>query len=290
MVKNKKVGILAECVCDLPKEMIKELGVDIMYFLIETETGIFTDTDEITAENVISHLESGGMKSKSGPPSVDVFVKAYEDGLKKYDELIHITISSNISVSHSNAVQAVEKLGNNKEKIHIFDSGHLSSGLGFLVIRAAELANNGHSADDILKALEKLKPLIYTSFMTYNADYLARNGLVPSYVQKLCRAFNVHPVLCMRDGKIKLLTVFFGDYEKACRRYIKRMLNSERHIDTKCAFVTHVGCSVKLLKAIRAEADKHCVFKNFRVTNASATISSNCGPGTFGILFMAEEK
>ena len=37
---KKKVGILAECVCDLPKSVLNKCGVDMLYFLVETESGV----------------------------------------------------------------------------------------------------------------------------------------------------------------------------------------------------------------------------------------------------------
>lgn len=287
---KKKVGILAECVCDLPKSTLRNYGVDILYFLIETESGVFTDTDEITAENIISHMETGGKKSKSSPPSPDVYRKAFEKNLKRYDDVILVAISSQISHSCDNARQAVELMEDaDAKRVHIFDSQHLSTGLGFLVMRAAELANLGYEADKILSELDSLKDRVSTSFLAKNADYLYRNGLVPSYVKNICSALNIHPVLAMKKGKLSLKTVIIGSYDYACKYYVKRTLKGKINIDGKCAFITHAGCSIKTLQTISAEVEKYCHFENLNVTSASATISSNCGPGTFGVLFVRSD-
>lgn len=290
IMENKKVGILAECVCDLPKKTLRELGVDILYFLIETETGIFTDTDEITAENIISYMEAGGQKTKSSPPSPDVYIKAFEKDLKKYDEVIHVAISSQVSNSCANARKAVEMMGDDGKRIHIFDSCHLSSGLGFFVMRAAELANSGCSADMILSELESMKGRVSTTFLTQNADYLHRNGLVPKFIKNVCSWFRIHPVLCLKeDGRLSVKNIIFGNYTSACRHYVRTNLKGRSDIDKRCAFITHVGCDLSLLNVIKNEINKHCHFNELNVTSASATISSNCGPGTFGVLFITNE-
>lgn len=287
---KKKVGILAECVCDLPKSTLRNCGVDILYFLVETENGVFTDTDEITAENVISHMETGGSKTKSAPPPPAVYIKAFEKNLKRYDEVILVAISSHISHSCDNAEKAVKLMGDEGKKVHIFDSEHLSTGLGFLVLRAAELANQGCTSYQILSELKTLKTKVSTSFLAKNADYLYRNGLVPAYVKKICSVLNIHPVLAMKNGDIRLKNIIFGNYDSACRYYVRQELKGKKNIDKKCAFVTHAGCSVKMLKSITAEVEKYCRFDELKVTEASATISSNCGPGTFGVLFVRIDK
>ncbi|MGN0691202.1 MAG: DegV family protein [Oscillospiraceae bacterium] len=288
-LEKKKVGILTDCVCDLPKSTLRNWGVDILYFLVETESGVFTDTDEITAENVIDHMENGG-KTKSAPPPPEVYKKAFEKNLRRYDEVVHVAISSHISHSCENAEKAVKLMGDDGKRVHIFDSGHLSTGIGFLVMRAAELANQGRTADKILSELDELKTRVSTSFIAKNADYLHRNGLVPSYVKKLCNALSIHPVLAMKNGDLKLKTIIIGSFETACRYYIKLTLKDKNNIDRRSAYITHAGCSVKMLKAINKEVNNCCSFDELTVTDASATISSNCGPGTFGVLFVRKDS
>lgn len=286
---KKKVGIIAECVCDLPKSTLNSCGADILYFLVETERGVFTDTDEITAENVLAHMEAGG-KTKSSPPQPEIYRKAFEEKLKKYDDVILVAISSGISHSCENAQKGLEMLEEGRERVHIFDSKHLSTGLGFFVMRATELANEGSDCETILGELEKMKPLVSTSFLTKNADYLYRNGLVSAAVKNICNALHIHPILSLKNGYLRPKNIIFGNYDAACRYYIRSELKGKKDIDKRLGFITHAGCSVKMLREINDEVKKYCEFRKLKVTDASATISSNCGPETFGILFIRKEK
>lgn len=283
---KKKVGILAECVCDLPKSVLNKCGVDILYFLVETESGIFTDSDEITAENVIYYLENRGGKTRSSPPPSDVYYRAFEKSLKRYDELILVAISSGISNSCKNAQAAVSIMGSEGKRVHIFDSQHLSTGLGFLVLRAAELANEGCGCEKILAELDELKKHVSTSFITKNADYLYRNGRVSAFVKNVCTAFGIHPVLAMKNGNLRVKSIIFGNYDNACKAYVRQELKDEKNIDKRCGFITHAGCSVRKLRTITAEAEKYCKFDELKITNASATVTCNCGPDAFGVLYV----
>jgi len=285
-MSEQKVGIIAECVCDLPKSYLWEHNIDIVYFVIETDSGVFTDTDEITAENILNYMQSGGKKSKSSAPAPEVYRSVFEKNLEKYDELILVAISSGISLSCANAEKAVSEMGEKGKRVHIFDSKHLSTGLGHLVIKAAETAENGMSAEEILSELSELRDRISTSFITESVDFLYRSGKVSEKVKRLCGAFNIHPVLAMKNGELTLKSVGIGKYEKACSRYIHRELKNPDKIDKKRAFLTYAGCSVKMLERVENEIDSKCRFDKLIRTKASATVSSNCGPGSFGILFI----
>ena len=285
---EQKVKIIAECVCDLPGNWLYEHNVDIVYFSIETDSGVFFDTSEITSENIISYMQAGGIKALSSAPKPDFYKEAFEKNLKEYDEVVLVSISSGVSRGCENARKAVEELGENASRVHVFDSGHLSSGLGHLVIRAAEIAENGHSASEILAALEALKGKVSTSFIAENADFLYRNGKVSEKVKKICSAFSIHPILAMKNGELTLKSITRGNYRKACRRYIKKTLCQAKCIEKNTAFITQAGCSAKMVEWIKKEVAKHCEFENLIVTKASATVSSNCGPNTFGVLFISE--
>ncbi len=283
---EQKVGIIAECVCDLPKSYLTEHNIDIVYFLIETDSGVFTDTDEITAENILGYMQSGGKKSLSSAPEPEVYRKVFEKNLEKYEELILVAISSGISRSCENAEKAVSEMGETGKKVHIFDSAHLSTGLGHMVMKAAESAENGMSAEEIISELSELRDRVSTSFITENVNFLYRSGKVSEKIKKVCDAFNIHPVLAMKNGKLTLKSVGLGRYEKACSRYIRRELKNSDKINKKRAFLTYAGCSVKMLEHVKKEINEKCRFERLVSTKASATVSSNCGPNSFGVLFI----
>lgn len=283
---KKKVGVIAECVCDLPHSIIAEYDIDIVYFLVQTDSGVFTDTDEITAENIIGYMEAGGEKSKSSAPSVEVYIRAFKRKLKNYEEVFLPTIASSISDSYANATKAVKEMGDEGKRVHIFDTEHLSSGLGHMVVCAAQLAKAGESAEKITAVLSDLRGRVSTSFITMNADYLYRNGLVNKTVKKLCGVLNAHPVLAMKNGRMTAETIEFGNYEKCCIRYIRRQLKNSESIDKTRAFITHVGLPLKNIEQLKNQVARLCDFREIIVTKASATISSNSGPNTVGILFI----
>lgn len=288
MADKRKICITTDCVCDLPDEMLAANNVDMIYFYIETDTGRFKDVDEITAQNVFDYLSNGGVKTITEAPPVDEFVTFFSDKLKKYDDVIHICISSKISKSFSNAVQAAEKLGEDSH-IYVVDSKHLSTGIGHMVLRAAEMVRSGCGCEEIISEMEEMKTTVSTSFMADNIDFLYLNGKVGNGVYKLCTMFNIHPVLSMQDGYLKLKSCHMGNYLKSAKRYIRAELKDAKKIKSSRLFITHAGCSTNDIKRVKREISSIMKFDEIVVTKASATISSNSGPRTFGLLYIKEK-
>ena len=180
-------------------------------------------------------------------------------------------------------------MGSDGERVHIFDSGHLSTGIGHLVLRAAEMVKHGESdSRKILDELEKMKERVSTTFMADSADYLYSNGKVSKAVQIICSIFNIHPVLEMKNGYLGLKSVQIGNYEKSALRYIRKELKGKK-IRTDRLFITHAGCTANDIKLIRKEVNRVAKFDSVLVTKASATVSGNSGPRTFGVLFVKDE-
>jgi len=284
-----KQCITTECVCDLPEDLLEKLNVDIIYFHIYTESGCFKDTDEINAQNILEYMENGGTMSKSEAPGANEYKRFFQKKLEDYDEVIHIAISSGISNSVNNASLAIARMGAQGMKIHVFDSRHLSSGMGFMVIKAVKMSREGCSTKEILDELEQMKSLVSTSFMVKNADYLFRNGKINKHVRNLCNVFSFHPILYMKDGVLTLKGLEIGNYQRASRRYVKKQLRHRKRIQKNCLFITHANCPIRKIQQIEKTVQDCCKFQEIIVNSASATVSSNCGPEAFGVLFVLKK-
>lgn len=284
------IAITTECVADLPQHVYSEKDIRIIYYDIKTEEGIFRDTKEIDSQNVIEYMSGGKKHIYSVVPSANDFKYFFSKMLKEYDEIIHICISAGVSEAVGNAQLAKVKMGRDGDKIHIVDSRHLSSGQGLIVLEAVRLKESGLECDEIIKSLLKFIPRVSTSFLSDNANYLYYNGKVGKRIMGICDLFRIHPVLALIDGKMIVKRVYIGDYHKAAKRYIRKVLKNANKIDKTRGFITYAGCTEKLLSEVNEEVSKCITFDSLDEQKASATVSSNCGPGTFGIIYSRREE
>ena len=105
------IAISTECVADLHKKMFEQYGVEIIYYDIETDSGVFRDTEEINAGNVMEYFHSGGGIARSITPSAYDYKNFFKKVLMDYDEIIHLCNSQKISNALRNADLARMKLG-----------------------------------------------------------------------------------------------------------------------------------------------------------------------------------
>lgn len=280
-----KVWITSDCTCDLSEALLDKYGVDVIYFYISTDRGCFKDRVEMTSTNVVEYFENGGQRISTAAPGVSEYVDFFERALQKNDEIIHITISSHLSLSYENAVVASKQFAG---KVHVVDSEHLSTGIAHMIIRAVEMATDGKSRKEIVDELEAMKYKVSTSFIADNADYLYRTGRVSKTVKNICTIFHIHPILSLKNGKMTVKGVRIGNLEKCTLGYVKSELSKADKIEKERLFITYSTCPVKVLGKIKEQINACCTFKEIWETKASATITSNCGANTVGVLFVRE--
>ena len=283
---REKICIMTDCACDLPKSILKIYNIQLVDFYIETNEGKFQDIHEITAENVFEYLLIEGKTIKTSPPSVEEFIRYFIKQLSQYDEIIYIALTSKISRSLEFAIQAATKMRMLDKRIHIFDSKHISTGTGLIALKAAEMARENKTSQEILLELEKMCNKISATFLIQDLDYLCRNGRVDKRLKTICDFLNLHLVLQMKDGFLKIKTFKIGNYEKSMIRYMKKELKniSEENIEKLC--VTYSGVNVQMLKKLKWSFKNIAHIDSIMTIKASATTSGNSGPQSIGLFFI----
>ncbi len=77
-----------------------------------------------------------------------------------------------------------------------------------------------------------------------------------------------------------------GDFTHIAKHYIRRILANPRNIDRRILFITYSGMDSEKLQYIQTLVRQYCPFERVYLQKASSSIASNCGPGSFGLLFM----
>ncbi len=284
--RRKKIHITTDCVCDLPKEFLDHYGIGTMYCYVHTDRGRFCDINEITSDNLLEYLATEEGKAKSQTASVEEFETFFSDALSIGEQVIHISTAQKAGGGYKTATTAAQGFGN----VTVVDSGHLSSGMGLLVLRAAHLAKRGYTVEEIVRDLEKGKSKISTSFVVPSAESLYRNGKISYNIMKICRVFDLHLVLSLKKSRLMLSGIKSGSMKRVYMDYIREHFKGKKNIDTRILFITYAGCSSKQLKEFKDEVLKYQKFERIEFQKASATISSNCGLGAMGVLYIKKGK
>lgn len=279
--KKELLLISTDSVADLPKEMTDKHRIAVMPYRVVTEGGEFIDGLETGTDGVLSYIRSG-REAHSKSPSVAEYEAFFAEQLTKAQSVIHLTMSGKVSKGYENALVASESFDN----VEVIDTGHLSSGMGIIVLQAAAYAASDMSKEDVIEKIRQISFQIRTSFIVDDTEYLLRAGRISPRVNAICKAFMVHPVLVLKNSKMLVGAIMIGTQKTVWRKYIESVLKNVGRIDKRLLFITHAGLSNEELQEIERMVREKIDFDEIIYQKASPAISINCGTGAFGLLFM----
>ena len=280
---KKAVIITTDCTSDLPLEWMEEFGIRYQCNIVYIGGQGYRDHSEITADNLIDYMEKEKEnKVYSVPPAVENYETFFASALAEANEVIHITVASGSGVVYSVCAEAAESFDN----VHVVDSGHLSCGLGLMVLRAAQMAKDGYTVKEIIEDLETFKNKVSTSFMVPNANAMYRSGKVGKGLDWISTNFDMRVILKLSKGKISLGGIKIGRLERCRARYVKSQLKHHKKIDTRILFLDYAGVSMKEREKVKEEIAKYVQFDRIVEQKASASISCFCGGGTVALMFL----
>lgn len=283
--RRKKIQITTDCISDLSKEYMERNDIKAIFSYIETEKGMFRDTIEMDADNLLRHLSHEGSRALAVSASVEEYEAFYAEALTVAEDVVHIAMTAGAGNGYHTAVQAAEGF----DHVHVIDSGHISCGEGLLVLTASKLLSNGcNQVDKLCHELDIVRQQIETSFLFPDSRSLYMSGHVSKRMSFFLDNLRLHPIIKTSENRLNLTGFQSGHMDKAKRRFIRRTLRKKRKIDTRIVFITHAGCSIKQQKEFVDEVLKCVPFKKVILEKASVSCSSNGGIGTMGLAYLTK--
>ncbi len=279
--KRRSILVTTDSVCDLPESLIKELGISVCPYYVCTEEGRFLDGLELQPDELLAHLAQG-KKGESRPPEVEDYERFFAEKLTEAQNVIHISMAKHVSTGYQNALEAAKSFNN----VTVVNSGHLSSSMGLSVLWAARLAEDHAGKAEIVAAVERMERFISSAFIINSTHMMCQAGRISKRIQVLCDALLLHPILVLRKSKMVVGSMEIGDFPRIAKKYVKKVLQETRSIDRRVLFITYSGLDEKKLQYIQDLVRQHCAFERVYLQKASSAIASNCGPGSFGLMFM----
>ena len=80
-----------------------------------------------------------------------------------------------------------------------------------------------------------------------------------------------------------------GGFTRVAKKYVRKVFQESRSIDRRILFITYSGLDADKLRYIQNLVQQYCPFERVYLQKASSAIASNCGPGSFGLLFMRKD-
>lgn len=282
------VKIISDSTCDLSKELVEKYNIEIMPLHIVLGDEEYKDGEDISPDDIYEWADANKTTPKTSAIAITDVIDAYEKWLKEYDEIVIFAISGKMSTTVNVMRMAAEEI-EMEDRIFVVDSENLSTGNGLLVIEAAVMAQEGKSASEITAYLKELKPRVRASFVVDTLTYLHRGGRCTGVAALAGSALKLHPKIVVEDGGMKPDKKYRGKMKKVILDYAKEMEAELLTAKKDRVFITHSGCEAEVLESVQEYLESLQYFDEILITRAGGVISSHCGPGTLGVLFIEKE-
>ena len=281
------VRIVADSTCDLSKALVEKYDITILPLHILLGEEEFLDGVTIAPEDIYKWSDENKTTPKTSAAGIDETLDVLKPILAAGDEVVLFSIASGMSTTNNVFRMAVEELGA-EVHVRVIDSANLSTGIGLQVIEAACMAKEGKTLDEIAAAIEEIKPRVRASFVVDTLTYLHRGGRCSGLAALAGGMLKLHPKIVVKNGVMGADKKYRGKIGSAIMNYAQDMEETLLKATKDRVFITHSGCDREVVDNVRGYLESLNVFDEILETRAGGVVSSHCGPGTLGVLFIED--
>jgi DegV family protein with EDD domain len=197
------VRIVTDSSCDLTAEQAAELGVEVVPLSIRFGDEEFTDRVELTVDEFYRRLETSATLPETAAPAPGAFEQAFKRAAGEgADSVVCITISSDLSATIQSAQNAARAMEGQLD-VRVIDSHSITLGLGSQVLVAAQAANGGRSADEVVALVESMARRTHVLGALDTLENLKKGGRIGGAQAFLGSMLSIKPIIEVRDGKVE---------------------------------------------------------------------------------------
>jgi len=277
-----KVAIITDSTSDIPEELAKELDIKIIPLsVIFGEESFLDDGKDITIKEFYKKIRSSEKLPTTTQPTPKNFIELYSDILKTSDSVISIHISKKMSGTINSAEMAKKEMPGSD--IEIIDSECVHMPLGFLALKAAQLANEGKSKEEIIKEVHDLKLKIKVLIVPSTLEYLKKGGRIGKAKGLIASLLEIKPILTIHDGEISQF--------KTARRWnqaktelinsMKTMVKNPENLIVSIGDSDAKDDAAEMYEKIKEAFNPKKIYR----VDIGIVVGSHLGPGGLGITF-----
>lgn len=284
----KEVTIIADTTCDLSLELREKYQIKTFPLHIHLGDKEYSDGIDISPDDIYRWSDENKATPKTSAVSPAEATDVLEAALAEAESVICFCISDQMSSTGNVLRLAVQEL-EAEDRVFVVDSQSLSTGIGLQIIEAAIMAQQGMAAADIVASIVAMQSRVRASFVVDTLTYLHRGGRCSGLAALAGGALKLHPLISVIEGKMQPGKKYRGRMNRVILEYVKDMEPDLKNAKADRVFITHSGCEEEIIDAVKNELERLGHFNEIMITRAGSVITSHCGPGTLGVLFIAGE-
>lgn len=276
----EEIGLVVDSTADFPSGMTEALGLHIVPIHISVDGQDHRHGVDILNQQILAAMREG-RDVVTSPPIPSEYTDIFENLLARYDRLISLHVSRQLSKCFISAQSAIRLFyEETAARIKAVDTRTCTIGQALLVRRAAEMIQEGLGAEELVREFEFYINNSTLYFTVDNLYWLKRAGRLNFFSSVLGGMLDIKPVIGLKNGKLNPLSKHRG-FDAALEAIATFARGDYRLHRGECdIWIAHAEARDKvdfLLK--RLEESIPAAVDGIRVAEIGPTISAHAGPG-----------
>ena len=275
------VKIITDTTSVLPRQVAQKYHIPVIPQVIHFDDETYLEGIEIDNATFLRKLKSSRNLPKTSAPPPDLFAQEFAKVQDPNETILCIHPSAEVSGTVRSATVAAQDFPN--LDIRIIDTRIVASPLATLVTLAAQWAEEGQSADEIVDHLTKMAKSCRIYFLVDTLEYMAKGGRIGNASALLGSVLQIKPILTFNDGKVDVF-----EKERTQKRARERLENIivEQIPKNQEAYLTLMHAGIPDDVALFAERlSQRLSILSIPIYEVPPAIITHAGPGVLGVAF-----
>ncbi|MFD2729111.1 DegV family protein [Enterococcus camelliae] len=280
----RKVKIVTDSSCTMEKTTRDELEIHVVPLSVMIDGVLYIDDDQLSGEKFMSMMKAAKELPKTSQPPIGKFVELYDELGADGSEILSIHMTKGLS----GTVEAARQASNlSKSKVTVVETDMTDQGLSFPVIRAAELAKEGKTLEEVYAEMENVLKHTRLFIGLSTLENLVKGGRISRATGILSNLLNIRVVMEFRNSE--LVPVIKGRGAKTFNKWFEELKEELKHVpNVKQIGISYAGGYEQVVK-FRDELKKLFPTMHIPLLQTTPIIATHTGEGAFAVMYYSGE-
>ncbi|HVE45998.1 MAG TPA: DegV family protein [Acidimicrobiales bacterium] len=273
------IRVVTDSACDLSLEVAAENGVEVVPLTVRFGDEELLDRRDLSPAQFWQRLATSTVLPETAAPSPGAFEEAFTAAAEAgATGIVCVTISSALSATFQAAQLAAQNV-TGTIPVQVVDSRAVTMAEGNVVLRAARVAAEGATLDEVAAAAREIVPRTRTFAALDTLENLKKGGRIGGAQALLGSMLSIKPIIEVADGKVEP-----ESRQRTRARSLRYLAEKVRQsLPVADVAVMHgaapdVGILIDLLSELHPR-------DQILVGDVGAVIGTHAGPGVVGVTF-----
>lgn len=278
-----KLKIVTDSSCTMKQSVKEALDIHVVPLSVMIDGVVYPDDENLTGESFMDMMSRSKELPKTSQPPIGEFAQLYDELGKDGSEVLSIHMTKALS----GTVEAARQASNlSKSEVTVFETDFTDQALSFAVIRAAEMAQEGKSAEEVLEVIKKLLSNTKLFIGLSTLENLVKGGRISRATGLISSFLNMRVIMELKNAE--LLPIVKGRGTKTFNKWFDELKNElKSNPQIKQIGISYAG-GLEQAEKFKRELQDIYPKMDINLLHTTPIIATHTGQGAFAIMYYSE--